>query len=187
MNLTHTLNKLFASKHVVLFICLSIILQSCFEIKPKPVSLPEATQTGENTFGCKVNGEIWVANGNSNYRSIESPSYKIETGRFGFAGFNTKDFEGRVYVRVGCDNCSGVGVYSDFYMYPHYFSGSIGDIDQGGGYIDTTGSSFVEITRFDLENRIISGTFEYDLFNRENGQKIKITEGRFDLSDVYVF
>jgi hypothetical protein len=72
MNLTHTINKRFASKHVLLFICLAITLQSCFEIKPKPVALPAATQTGANKFGCKVNGEIWVANGNSYYRSIES-------------------------------------------------------------------------------------------------------------------
>jgi hypothetical protein len=164
-----------------------MILNSCEFIEPKPISLPEATQTGANTFGCKVNGEIWVANGNSNYRSIASNAYNVETGGFEVFGYNTKDFEGRTSVRAGCNNCFGVGVYTDFDIYPHYFSGSIGDIDQGGGHIDTTGSSFVEITRFDLENRIISGTFEYDLYDKENGQKIKITEGRFDLSGVYVF
>lgn len=144
------------------------------------------THEGKNTFGCKVNGEIWVANGNSTYRSIESPSYKVETGRFGFEGFNTKDYDCRTYMRVGCENCFGVGVFTINDTYSEHFYGCMGDFN-GAAHIDTNGTNKVEITRFDLENRIISGTFEYDLFNRENGQKIKITEGRFDLSDVYVF
>lgn len=33
----------------------------------------------------------------------------------------------------------------------------------------------------------MSGTFAYDLYDKTNGQKIKITEGRFDLSGVYVY
>jgi hypothetical protein len=181
------IDKPYTQKLAMLFICLGITLQSCFEIKPKPVSLPAATQTGANTFGCKVNGEIWVANGNSPYPSIESPSYKVETGNFGFDGWNTKDFEGRVYVAVSCNNCFGVGVYTDMYPYSEYFLGSIGNIVQGGGHLDTSGTSMVEITRFAPEKGIMSGTFEYDLYDKTHGQKIKITEGRFDLSGVYVF
>lgn len=171
----------------LLIVTVGMILNSCELMKPKPLALPEATQTGENTFGCKVNGEIWVANGNSNYRSIASKSYNVETGGFEVFGNNTKDFEGITSVRVGCNNCFSVGMYTNFDMEPEYFSGAIGDFKYGYGHIDTNGTNKVEITRFDLENRIISGTFEYDLYNKENGQKIKITEGRFDLSDVYVF
>jgi len=179
-------NNFYLKSIFILFLIISLAA-GCEYLKPKPLELPAATQTGENTFGCKVNGEIWVANGNSNYRSIASNAYNAETGGFEVFGYNTKDFEGITSVRVGCNNCFGIGVYTDFDMYSEYFSGSVDTSFQGDYHIDTCGTSKVEITRFDPENRIMSGIFEYDLYSKTTGQKIKITEGRFDLSGVYVF
>jgi len=37
------------------------------------------------------------------------------------------------------------------------------------------------ITEFDKTNQIISGTFDFALFNNKCGDTIKITNGRFDM------
>lgn len=41
-------------------------------------------------------------------------------------------------------------------------------------------NSFVNITKFDTQNRIIAGTFEYTLY-KPGCDTVRITQGRFDV------
>ncbi|RRJ91607.1 hypothetical protein EG240_05250 [Paenimyroides tangerinum] len=63
----------------------------------------------------------------------------------------------------------------------------------GGGYIkggpdsylkvSLTNSTYIgemTITKFDLANEIVSGTFWFDVQNPWTGEKIEVREGRFD-------
>src|ERR1700733_2066445 len=45
--------------HVILFLLLYINTQ-CKKSAPPPNILPPMTQEGKNTFGCKINGEVWI-------------------------------------------------------------------------------------------------------------------------------
>src|SRR5690606_4916123 len=39
----------------------------------------------------------------------------------------------------------------------------------------------ITILKFDRKAKIISGTFEFPMFNKKTGERIEVTEGRFDL------
>jgi hypothetical protein len=40
------------------------------------------------------------------------------------------------------------------------------------------------ISRFDLEKRIVSGTFDFTTYNPACGDTIKVTDGRFDIGEL---
>ena len=69
----------------------------------------------------------------------------------------------------------------------------IPDRDTGGGFLvkelpldfewvltNSTYSGEMTITRFDIDEEIVSGTFWFDLKNPWTGEIIEIREGRFD-------
>ena len=60
-------------KRILLIILASVLLTGCEERDRdkgvNPDILPEATQKGANTAGCKVDGKVWVAS-RRNYRPI---------------------------------------------------------------------------------------------------------------------
>jgi len=64
----------------------------------------------------------------------------------------------------------GEGVYAD------------SKCDLNGIKTDTINSGTVEIIKFDTVNHIISGTFEFTVYNAAC-DTIKITEGRFDVNE----
>lgn len=48
-------------------------LSQCKKHDPDPVDqLPPATQTGANTFGCLLNGQLWTPSGNNSV-----PNYQV--------------------------------------------------------------------------------------------------------------
>src|SRR5256885_12886567 len=53
---------------------ISFILCSCCNSVSPSETLPAATQTGANTFGCLVNGKVWLPKGNVGTSNM-SPSY----------------------------------------------------------------------------------------------------------------
>ena len=49
-----------------------------------------------------------------------------------------------------------------------------------GSYTNFQYTGELHITKFNLEQQIVSGTFWMDLKNPYTGETVKITEGRFD-------
>lgn len=69
-------------KYLLLVIPLALLL-GCKKTSPAPADqLPPATQTGANTFGCLLNGQVWTPqgyNGTSNYSVSYDPNYRKGT------------------------------------------------------------------------------------------------------------
>jgi hypothetical protein len=59
---------------VILIVVTSSLLASCelLNIKPKP-KLPPITSEGKNTFGCRVNGKVWLPE-----KSWRGPAFGIQ-------------------------------------------------------------------------------------------------------------
>ena len=169
-------------------IALCLTLSSCDSCEEKEWdTLPPETQTGANTFGCYVNGELFV-NGKIHFSIFPVPAiliaeYFVESERLIIhctskdAHFidlivdNPKEKENKsfsycVYVPTGARNCIGFAC-------------------ENGG--------MVFITKLDTINHIVSGNFVFSgrcssLLNDESGKLIftgdsivNITNGRFDL------
>jgi len=171
------MKKQFYTKTLLFLFLISIILvnQSCelFDDDDTKEQLPEATQSGKNTFGFLLNGEIVNIRNTSNQTAI----YQGGFIQFGAGG---------VYI-VAIDPFS-----TDM---PYEF----GDIGAGTSrarytakvsensfcayeYSDTFQGS-VTFTKIDKVNYIISGIFEFST-KKDGCEDIKITNGRFDLKYI---
>jgi hypothetical protein len=148
--------------------------------------LPPATQTGANTFGCLVNGKVYVPSGYSG-GTKPNPHFVYEIGLNGLPTLNMSadkientNYKGSIFLSIG--NLNHLGTYN----YPVDMNFSVGWVDVIGtcGTIafDTTIKKWGGgiITKLDIPNRIISGTFSCK-FKTLQCDTVFITDGRFDI------
>lgn len=174
-------------KYLPLFAFLLLILTSSSNCKKGGLfgdKLPAATQEGKNTCGFLVNGKVWLAvRGGFDYVScyydetynggtFNIHGVKYEAGSnskhtsFGIGGFNIKS-AGVYKLNVNADKVASFTTSDPFCMYQWY---------------DTipNHNAFLNITKLDKINRIVSGTFEFTL-KRDGFGTILVTQGRFDM------
>jgi hypothetical protein len=164
--------------------CLTALMFSqceCDDSINKKEELPAITQTGANTFGCLVNEKLWLPKGNYGTANLDvsyDPTY--EGGSLDVSAYRiTGDVD--QFMVLGGINISTTGQYNL----------SIVENSPGALFKDhLTGCSYIEpqdrvsgsftISRLDLENAIISGTFEFTLA-KAGCDTIRVTQGRFDM------
>lgn len=152
-------------------------------VPPSPIEqLPPATQTGEMTFGCLVNDELFIpdAIGNSRIKAF----YQFVDGDYTLsisARNREKDYRTISVVAKDVEDFAE-GTYNLIEENSGNFFGRY--MIEGGLDLYTTTTSddpgTLNITKFDKVNGIISGTFEFTILDND-GNTIKITNGRFDL------
>ncbi|MDP1764807.1 MAG: hypothetical protein Q8L07_13070 [Sediminibacterium sp.] len=178
-----------------LIIAASFVLLSSSCRKNKPVNpvdqLPPETQTGTNTFGCLVNGQVFKPGGASlsggslqcNYQLLPNNGYYfVLIGRYrnnnngsgSSVGLYTDSLnliEGAKFnlkTRINGNPSASYSFYTSAISLQSY---------------ETDGNLYkgeLWIKKLDTVNQIVSGTFWFDAVNT-NGQKTKIREGRFDM------
>lgn len=136
--------------------------------------LPPATQTGENTFGCLVDGKAWVTE-----TSIDAYGF-YQSGVLSITALLEKK---------GVDQGMGFIIHDVNLEERHYvFSlppdnyAAFGDNILNCGF--ETNSQYMgtlTVTNFDSNQFIISGLFEFEAYSDDCTKLVKITEGRFDL------
>lgn len=183
----------------ILFFSL-LFLSGCslfFDREPRETpapTLPEITAEGANTFGCLVDGEVWLPESdNWSYVPVRGTfsngSLLIDTNKIisddttfqgvtlkviglykpdtFYLGFWERDFP------VEASNASFVEFGNEFLDY------------QTQGMESSAEAGTVIITSIDTAStssiRHVAGTFEFKGFNKETNQWISIEEGRFDV------
>lgn len=171
---------------VLLFItCGLVSVSSCKKVKSGIEGLPALTQTGENTFGCLVNGALFLPKYGSGLsgREILESSYHDNSGtdnRFhltatrntshGSSSINILTFialENGLVIPLG-DGSNNIEGFGEYYT-------------EGGRY--STSKQIrgeLKINHVDEVKRVISGTFSFDAENEEF-EKVQVREGRFDI------
>lgn len=150
-------------------------------------TLPAITQTGANTFGCLVNGEVWVPR-----KEILVPWGILATNFWetnGLGGCSigcsiistTKDdflnlaFGPTLFKPVTCYGNDVLLPKSSLYL-------RIGHTEYSNALKDSL-DNWVKVSMVDTDRNIVAGTFQFTLYNEQAPVKIlKITEGRFDLN-----
>jgi len=159
----------------LLFLC-PLFYGSCDEDENE---LPPITMEGKNTFGCLVNGKVWLPKGragssgffadmtinnflsiladndNSGVRLILSDKIGIQANKI-YTFKNDTTFNAEYYKSAENITC--------FYKYTHLIYGKI------------------QLSK--LEAEFISGTFEFTTYNPDCGDTIKVTQGRFDIGEI---
>ncbi|MBX7206361.1 MAG: hypothetical protein K1X81_13130 [Bacteroidia bacterium] len=139
-------------------------------LKPLPPSntLPPATQVGANTFGCKLNGEVWLPI--TTWVDYEAGTLLITTEKKMGNTSSVKLYLKNIYKQgVFYIGDSTINFTRSTYVYNSKFY-----------YTDSIYTGQLFITRFDTINSILSGTFWFDARDKTTGEVVHITEGRFD-------
>lgn len=175
---------------VILLSATFLLNAMCKKDRPDPPAvLPPITQFGANTFGCKVDGDVWVpyykCGGSGNpcgeisvdVRSLNTQN-KLPVQIDLNIGRRTKD-NSQSFFQINTLNNTGiftVGEKIDSIEFKYVKPGSL-------EYFESPGRNSTRhflITNLDTINKVISGTFEATLY-RSITDSVKITEGRFDL------
>lgn len=166
-----------------IFIILFLVVIACHGDDDNPVAqidlLPPATQTGENTFGCLLDGEAFLPGNTQNPLDCV---YQFVGGEYYFSLQCNRRIDSYL-VRLGCGT-EKLQIYesqtynleqkSEGNAYGKYF------FETSLNYTTQMETGEMTITKLDLENNVVSGTFWYDIKDQD-GVVHKIREGRFDM------
>ncbi len=154
-----------------------LFIASCTKDK-----LPKATQSGKNTFGCKIDGKVFTPSESGGL--FGSPPITVYNDPFN--GFTLLG----KYYGDRSDKISKNIIISllylkttDTYQLSSYPYGQY-ELDYSGGPIYRTNNTYtgqVNITRCDTIKRIYSGTFSFKAVDRNTGKVVNVTDGRFDV------
>ncbi len=181
-------------KNIFTSLLFLLVLVSCLQCRKErnkpPTTLPPITQEGKNTFGCKVNGQVWVpyykCGGSGN------PCGEIYTEIF---PLSTQD---KLPIRIDMNATQRRDTRTDFQISTKqgislyttgnkidsitisYYNYKNNSFDPYTNNLVISSNNKFEITKLDTVNRIISGVFDLVLY-KSFTDSIHITEGRFDL------
>jgi len=156
------------------------ILSSCslFSFGDDDNTLPKATTSGKRTFGCKVNGDVWIPEGFNGLGNWDAAWFSDYGGGIQITVYRIVSQENTEYIQMNPINVTGPGEYdlvsSDYIL--AYFSNASCRYDEYGAVV----SGKMNITKLDFEHQIVSGTFFFNL-KKANCEDVAITDGRFDL------
>jgi Family of unknown function (DUF6252) len=172
----------------------SLVIFSAFffiSCKKDISELPPATQTGANTFGCKIDGVFWAPQSFAGTNA----SNKLEARYGGNNGvfINARNFSSsptETEFEIYLSNVTGPGVYnlntatgiypSQTASYAYYVKRKITPLNEWITNAQFTGT--VEISKSDKVNGIISGTFSFTAGELSaTASALNVTEGRFDV------
>jgi len=164
-------------------ILIAALLLTCFAAcELEPPELPPETQTGENTFGCLVNGELVVPY----YRGDDNPRvvYDRTADRLRITGYG----QNNQFFRFTVDHPEANRTTSidtvEYYPQQH----SYGRYYYGGTHLGE-----ITLTRLDLTKGIVSGIFNFvgykhytdDEGTIDQNDIVTVTMGRFDIRLYY--
>ncbi len=154
-------------------VVLALSASSCKKDGPA-AGLPAATQEGKNTFGCLVDGQLFVPKPGGVFSitkrdPLEASIYRtdllVSASGDGYVDFALRNaFRPGTYP-LGETRTGGYGLYQ---------------ISAGDYNTDATHTGTVTLTRIDTVAKIAAGTFQFTGLNR-NGQTVTVTDGRFDV------
>jgi len=149
--------------------------------------LPPATQIGANTFGCKINGKVFVPKGfdgtgmpnphtQYDYLLNGQPYLSIEANRY------LEDSNGGGGISITFWDIIQPGYYDVSSKFRFSFGWPIVTGNCGMSIIDSNLQVFGGgvITKLDIPNHIVSGTFDFKAI-KPNCDTVFVTDGRFDI------
>src|SRR5690606_16491560 len=165
----------------------SLLLFACCKSDdnmPAPIDqLPPATRVGEVRFACLVDGEPYICKG---YDMVTAYYQWVDGGRVFSISGNVED---KFVESISLGNKDNAPIEEGHTYLLNDTRPGYG----GGGFLvkelpldfewvltNSTYTGEMTITRFDIDEEIVSGTFWFDLKNPWTGETIEIREGRFD-------
>jgi hypothetical protein len=171
---------------ICLLALMALTCPNCKKDKAKEPELPPETTTGAMTFGCKINGKVFVPRDGRGRPGLYVQYVYLGSGPGGgwFLNIPAVDWVPESIPLVSITTDSLLLAEGQTYSFKKNTKGfprafySVGS-DVYGKFDDDAGS--ITIKKHDKINRILSGTFFFIGTKNGTGEKISITEGRFDI------
>ncbi len=186
----------------MLIVCFILCVSCSKSDDGQNFSLPPITQTGENTFGCYIDGRLLIPrNGTGtwmgpdpgmtysgygtfpNYVYNEIHVHDFKSGNGGMINIHIislhENSEGNYIINES--NCqNGIDANVNINLYCRLWNEKDQKFDW---YCSIENGGTLTITRYDFDKGIVSGTFSCVAINRNNlNDTIEITKGRFDIN-----
>jgi hypothetical protein len=189
----------------IYILLVTILATACNSDDPvDPASLlPPITMTGENTFGCLIDGKFFrprdgrstINSDNkglilrsSGDNSIEIDAHDYKSSKVSSILIRIKDIDiHRVgtYVTDESNGLRGIDGLDNSYIHCRIWNNEVGSYQT---YLSYENSGLLNVSRLERSPGIYyyhSGTFETKLINSQNqNDTIKVTLGRFDIDTV---
>jgi hypothetical protein len=174
----------------LIIVIVSFSLQCRKDKVSNTIELPPITQEGKNTFGCRVNGKVWIPSfkcqlfGNQCAELAYSvhPQFNGTDTVLYFSLSAGNDAGSHAYFEIepveSGSFIKGVGNYSDSVSI-HFFGS--GDFWKYNATFSRMLYPVFNITTIDAEKKVVAGTFSFTLFTQDLKDSVIITDGRFDL------
>ena len=147
--------------------------------------LPSETTTGAMTFGCKINGKVFVPKDGRGKPGLFCQYVYLGSGVGGgwYLNIPAVDWNPSSIPAVSITTDSLLVSENSTYQFKYRKKGFPGAFYSDGPQYNATdnNSGELKIKKFDSVNRIISGTFFFTGTDNSNGQTVNITDGRFDI------
>ena len=180
--------KIKSMKKLTILLCTALFLTAC---EKDIEALPDATQTGANTFGAKVDGALWVPQ-KSPLSSSDMLLEAVVNGT-GSLLINARNFSAspnETEFEILLKNFTGPGTYTlnsatpkypyETASYGYFIKRNFMPLNEW--MTTSTHSGSVTVSKYDEAAGIVSGTFEFDGKSIDSSaQTLKVTEGRFDI------
>ncbi|MCL1933535.1 MAG: hypothetical protein FWF53_06980 [Candidatus Azobacteroides sp.] len=145
--------------------------------------MPPETQTGKNTFGCLIDGELFVGGCCAIWmQPVIIAEYYTVSDKLGIVVWGKMNGTPGAVIRIGIDSLQQNSTQKV------YFANYIPAVREECPTYSTSDNGICTITKLDTLNKIVSGRFEFagrctdSDFNIMDSTEIKqITQGRFDL------
>ena len=162
---------------ILLFLFIPLAFSNCHDDE----ELPPITMEGKNTFGCRVNGKLWLPEGrlgqSATYAELQLPGDTV--------GVNLYASAEKSGIAISIYDLPNLQINKPYDLSTGKYYASY--LDWSGGsscQYDSILSGNVTLSKFDRTNNIISGIFEFTAYSRECDIKVTVTEGRFDISEI---
>ena len=181
-----------------LMLLLSVLLvgSSCKKLSEAiSPGLPEATQEGKNTFGCRVNNKVWLPHTEhvvdspveTRYSGAGGPSLEIEATRKS-VGVNysrvTLHLDGFTAMQPGTYalNQGTRVIYQDHEAGANDEYRAEGSMGQGSiTFTKVENGTNTGIGGITTNYTILSGTFSFTAVSPTSGKTVTLSDGRFDV------
>ena len=159
-----------------LMLLMMLLVVSC-----RKDDLPKATQSGANTIAAKINGKAWQKKACTSCIGGGS-ALEINYDDRNFFGVGGQNRDQNITISIIIKSLKSTGTYDLKEQNINYAQVSAYNNVTTHYYTSTSNSGQVNITKLDLENHIISGTFNFTAGDENNpANTIKITDGSFDV------
>lgn len=170
----------------IAFLSICLIGSKCKKDRSDFNGLPPATQEGKNTLGFLLNGKPWTPKGFSGTGNLSVDIDEgFKDGILGIVAYRTEAGKKTQFILGITDSLKFMKAPFDLIISKNSLGGlsfsteNYCDLLHVDENIYQTGK--IRITRLDRTNKIVSGLFYGSLFNRDCGDTINISEGRFDI------